>query len=566
MTVWIIAAAMSVAAMAAVLIPILRHREETEDPAAYDIEVYKDQLDQVGHDYDRGLMTAEQAQAAKTEISRRILNADARRSERQGNQTKRSPGQMIFATLLALSVPAAALGLYAVQGEPNIAGVPFAERPAAPTQTASNAASPMNLETAAATLSKKLAEEPENLEGWLLLARTYMSMQRYEAAVTAYQKAVALDGENADITSGYGEALYLEAGEVVTPASRAAFRETLRRQPGEPRARFYLALAEDQAGDKQKALDGWVALVADSPADAPWLPSVRARIEQAAKALDLDVASVMPQPKPPRGETPPLGAPVRGPTDADVAEAAKQSPAERTDRIQAMVDGLAARLEENPRDFQGWMQLIRSYAVLKDKDKAVAALAKARETFKAAPFPSQQLAALAGELGLEESTGPRGPTQEQIADARNMAPEDQQAMIASMVEQLADRLKDNPNDVAGWTQLARSYAVLNQTDKAKDALAQALKISPNNVDLLVLYGRTVRALNQDRQTPESIETMRKVLAIAPTHVEALWFLGGAEATAGRKDEAKSLWERAIAQFPPGAPERAQLRARIDQLN
>jgi cytochrome c-type biogenesis protein CcmH len=120
-------------------------------------------------------------------------------------------------------------------------------------------------------------------------------------------------------------------------------------------------------------------------------------------------------------------------------------------------------------------------------------------------------------------------------------------MIASMVEQLADRLKDNPNDIAGWTQLARSYVVLKQTDNAKDALAQALKIAPDNVDILVLYGRTVRAINEDRQTPESIETMRKILAIAPTHVEA-------------------LWERAIAQFSSGAPERAQLRQRIDQLN
>ena len=80
-----------------------------------------------------------------------------------------------------------------------------------------------------------------------------------------------------------------------------------------------------------------------------------------------------------------------------------------------------------------------------------------------------------------------------------------------------------------------------------------------------MYGRTERAMHGNRSTPESLDAMRKVLAQAPNHVEALWYLGGAAAEAGNKEEARSLWELAIAQFQAGAPERAQLRARIDQL-
>jgi cytochrome c-type biogenesis protein CcmH len=564
MTVWLIAAAMSIAATAVLLIPLLRRRNTVEDPAAYDVEVYKDQLVQVGQDYDRGLLSTEQAQAAKTEISRRLLNADSRRTAAMDPRKERGTAQYGLTAILALLVPAGALGLYAISGAPNVAGVPFAERPAGQTQTASGAA-PLNLEAAATQLSSRLAEKPDDLNGWVLLARTYMSMQRYPAAAGAYEKALGLDAGNANLSSGYGEALFLAAGEIVTPASRAAFEETLKRQPDEPRSRFYIALAEEQAGDKQKALDLWLALVADSPADAPWLPSVRARITETATALGHDVAAIMPKPKPPQGTRPPVGAPNKGPTAAEIAEAEALSPEERIQRVRSMVGGLAARLKESPKDFQGWMQLIQSYNVLGEKDKALAALAKAREIFKAAPFPTQRLAALAGKLNLE-GDGPRGPTQEQMAAAQNMSQGDQQAMIASMVERLAERLKENPNDVTGWTQLARSYAVLKQNGKAKDALSQALKFAPKNVDLMILYGRTVRSMNGDRQTTESIETMRKILAVSPTNVEALWFLGGAEASAGRKDEAKAIWERAIAQFPPGAPERAQLRARIDQLN
>ncbi len=565
MTVWVIAAAMSIVGTAIVLIPLFWRRDAGEDAAEYDIEVYKDQLNQVGQDYDRGLLSAEQAQAAKTEISRRLLHADSRRIQTTIIPNKASTAQYFLAAVLALAVPGGALGLYAIQGAPNIVGIPFAERTSERAQTAGQG-TPMNLEAAAAKLSSRLAENPDDLNGWVLLARTYLSMQRYPAAVTSYEKALGLDAGNANLTSGYGEALFLAAGEVVTPASRTAFEETLKLQPNEPRSRFYLALAEEQAGDRQKAVDLWVALVADSPADAPWLPSTRARINAAATALGLDVATIMPKPQPPRGSRPPVGTqPQRGPTDADVADAASLSPEERGERIRGMVRGLAARLKENPKDFQGWMQLIRSYSVMGATDKAQAALTKAREIFKAAPFPTQKLAVLAGELKLE-GENPRGPTQEQVAAAQNMSREDQQAMIQSMVSQLAERLKDDPNDVTGWTQLARSYTVLKQTDKAKEALAAALKVAPKNVDLLILYGRTVRAVNGERQTPESIETMRKVLAIAPNHVEALWFLGGAEATAGRKGEARALWERAITQFPPNAPERAQLRTRIDQLN
>jgi cytochrome c-type biogenesis protein CcmH len=245
-------------------------------------------------------------------------------------------------------------------------------------------------------------------------------------------------------------------------------------------------------------------------------------------------------------------------------EAAKLSPEERAERIQAMVEGLAAKLEENPQNFQGWIQLIRAYTVRKQPDKAKEALSKARKVFEKAPFPTQQLAELANELGLE-GDAPRGPTQEDVQAAQEMSPEDRQEMIKGMVAQLAERLKENPNDLPGWTRLARSYAVLQQNDKAKEALAQALKIAPGNVDLLILFGRTARSMNGDRSTPESLDAMRKVLTLKPTHVEALWFLGGAAADAGKKDEAKSLWERAIAQFPAGAPERSQLRARIDQL-
>jgi cytochrome c-type biogenesis protein CcmH len=181
----------------------------------------------------------------------------------------------------------------------------------------------------------------------------------------------------------------------------------------------------------------------------------------------------------------------------------------------------------------------------------------------------QQLAELARELNLESAAqpaeAPRGPSREQMAEAQNMAPEDRQAMIEGMVAQLAERLKENPDDVAGWTRLAQSYGVLQQPEKAQDALAQATRVAPENVDLLILYGRTIRSANGDKSTTESLAAMRKVLALAPANMEALWFVGDAEAAAGNKDVAKAMWGKIVPQLPEGSRERAQVQQRIDAL-
>ena len=564
MTVWIIAVLMSTVATAGLLLPLVWRRNRGDNSAAYDIEVYKDQLNQVGQDYDRRLLSAEQAQAAKTEISRRLLQADTRLQVSLNRSAKTKPTRQIAViALVALIVPLGALSFYSYQGAPGIAGMPFAERTSEQPQTA-RSRPPMNLEAAATQLRERLTKNPNDLRGWLLLARTYVSIQQFPQAVSAFEKALSLENGNANIISSYGEALYLAAGEVVTPASRTAFEETLKIRPDDTRSRYYLALSEYQAGDKKKALHSWAALVGDSPADAPWLSSVRTRAAEAAKELGLDVATVIPQPLPPSGDVEESQQPARGPMPASIEEAANLSSEERDERIRGMVDGLAAKLENNPRDFQGWMQLIRSYAVLKETNKAKKALAKAREVFARAPFPKQQLAALASQLGLQ-GEAPRGPTEEDVKAAQEMSPEDRQTMIESMVAQLAERLEENPDDLAGWARLARSYAVLGKLDKAKEALSSGLRAAPNNVDLLVLFGRTVRKMNGNRSTSESLDAMRKVLALAPTQVEALWFLGDAAAEVGNKEKAKSLWERAILQFPAGAPERAQLRTRIDQL-
>lgn len=239
--------------------------------------------------------------------------------------------------------------------------------------------------------------------------------------------------------------------------------------------------------------------------------------------------------------------------------------------IRGMVAGLAAKLEEDPANFEGWKRLIRSYSVLGEKALAKEALDNALAQFTRAPFVKRQLLALGQEFGLnaapatETSPAPRGPSAEEMRAAQEMSPEEQREMIEGMVSRLASRLAENPNDLQGWIRLARSYNVLGKPNDARTAMAKATKMAPENVDILTLYARTIRVAAGNKPTADSIEIMQKVLTLQPANVEALFFAGLAAAGAGDKAEARRLWEKAQSGLPQDSQERAALQRQIDGL-
>ena len=189
-----------------------------------------------------------------------------------------------------------------------------------------------------------------------------------------------------------GEAIVWANDGVVVPEAVRVFRHALETQPDDPVSRFHLALARAQAGEVQEAYEMWLALAADTPADAAWRGDLEGLIRQAAEVLGVE-----PELAP---SAPGVAEAPSGPTADDVAAAAEMSPDERTEMIRGMVEGLAARLEENPDDAQGWRRLARSYAVLGEPEKALDTLRRAVE------FAPDDLAtlrayarALAGDIG-----------------------------------------------------------------------------------------------------------------------------------------------------------------------
>ncbi|MFN3591403.1 MAG: hypothetical protein ACK4TG_04370, partial [Thermaurantiacus sp.] len=175
----------------------------------------------------------------------------------------------------------------------------------------------------------------------------------------------------------------------ITPAAREIFRRAVAASPQDARARYYLAAARDQAGDTEGAIADWLTLLNEDP-DAPWTAPLRDIISQRAAAAGVDVSGRLPAPAAARPPGAPPGV-MAAPTPDQVAEANSLSPADRQAMVQGMVDGLEARLTENPRDLEGWQRLIRARMVLGEQDRARVAYARAQEAFAGSPAEQAQL-------------------------------------------------------------------------------------------------------------------------------------------------------------------------------
>jgi cytochrome c-type biogenesis protein CcmH len=228
------------------------------------------------------------------------------------------------------------------------------------------------IEAAVAAVEARLTAKPDDGKGWAVIAPVYMRLERYSEAAHAYTEALRILGEDPLRRAAYGEALVAAAGGVVTDEARQAFDRALTDKPGQPQARYYLALAAEQDGKKADAIMDYQSLLGDSPPDAPWRSVVNARLA----AL--------------KGEPAPT-------TDAAAIPEAQRP------MIEGMVSKLATRLASNGGGVDEWSRLIRAYTVLHEADKAKAALVDAHKALASDANAVASLDALARNLGLGDA-------------------------------------------------------------------------------------------------------------------------------------------------------------------
>ena len=359
---WLVLALMTAAAMFAVLWPLARSRRV--DDNASDVVIYRDQLHEIERDRASGTIGTAEADAARVEVSRRLLAAADAQAPPAADPALRLRHRRWTAVAAFVVIPLGAICVYLVLGSPDLPGQPLAQRFAAPADANSVAGLIARVET-------HLERNPDDGRGWDVVAPIYMRLGRFDDAIRAYRSALKLEGETADRQASLGEALAGAAGGVITTDAKGAFERALVLDKSNPRAQFYLGLAAEQDGRASEAVDRWQSLIAHAPADAPWLAYVRealARVE------------------PSRAQTQGSGAPAgSGPSAQDVASAAEMPPSERDQMVRGMVERLAARLSADGSDVEGWLRLMRAYVVLGELGKARAAAADARRALASDP-------------------------------------------------------------------------------------------------------------------------------------------------------------------------------------
>src|SRR3974390_2010947 len=434
MTLWLVFAVMTAAAIFAVLWPLGRRKPLRE---GNDVAVYRDQLDEIGRDRSAGLIGEAEAAAARIEVSRRLLAAvDVAAAEKPAPEAAAGRRRQVTAIVGLVLLPIGAVLLYLALGSPDLPGQPVATRTTAPNDH--------SIETMVAQVENHLLQNPDDGRAWEVLAPVYMRIGRYDDAAKAWSNSIRLNGSPEVGEAEYGQALVAAANGVVPADAKAAFERALKLDKDDVMARYFMGMAADQDGRRADADKNWGGLLATAPPGAPWVETVR-------HALNRDIAAATSEPS------------------------ASGAAPEHDANIEAMVARLADQLKKDGSNVQGWVQLVRSYRTLGQNDKAEVALADARTALAGDTDKLNQLSAGVDGRATEAeppapivppTSGPAGPSAADIAAAAQMKPEDQNQMIRGMVARLADKLKQDGSDVDGWQRLLRRYMVLGGKDRA----------------------------------------------------------------------------------------------------
>jgi cytochrome c-type biogenesis protein CcmH len=434
MILWLMMTVMITAAAVCLTVPLVRRFDHRCDDGASALAVYRDQLQEVERDLCEGAINDTQAETARIEVKRRILAAD--RSSQVNISTPSARERSFVLVAAAGIVVLGSVGLYAVTGRPDLAsgtrplradagedavtilsaatlGHPTGGLAAAGAMRSSDAeasskAGLPSVEEMTARLVARLSQHPDDIEGWRTLGWSYLNLGRFSEATAAYAKAIKLDPANAELRGDRIEAMVESANGAVTAEAKTAIAEALGLDPRNARARFFEGLSKEQDGDKAAALAEWTELLKVADPEQGWVADLKTRMSELRHDMGIGdaAASDRPEPaiagfssKPSPGRATALPT-ERGPTAEDARAGEAMSPDDRSAMIRGMVDGLASRLEQSPRDADGWIKLIRARSVLGESDLAKQALVRSLQVFADEAAERDRIAASARQLGL----------------------------------------------------------------------------------------------------------------------------------------------------------------------
>lgn len=404
---WVLTAAMTIMVAAAILRPFLGRAVTVAEPAAaYDLGVYRDQLREVERDVKRGVLTADEAERLRTEIGRKILDADRAMAKHTAPATGRA--RPWIAAVLLVAAVAGSAAIYWRLGNPGMPDLPLAARIAAaderlgalPSQAEAEANAPGRPAPQAdpeylrliEQLREAVARRPDDLQGLALLAEHEARLGNTAAAREAQERLIALRGSNVTAMDHVRlAALMIEAaGGFVSAEARAQIDTALQIDPNDGQARYLAGLMYAQNDRPDLAFRVWRDLLENGPVDAPWVPSIRQLMPELAWLAGE-----------PNYQPPPLAASALPGPDADaMAAASEMTPEEQQQMITGMVRNLEARLTGGGGPPAEWARLITSLVRIGDEPRAREMLARAQAIYGGTPQAMEIIDRAAATVGL----------------------------------------------------------------------------------------------------------------------------------------------------------------------
>ena len=284
---WTITAGLIVLAMAFVALPLMRKGvANTITSDELNLAVFKQQLAELDSDLEAGILDQIRYDAARKDLEKELLTDVSGVPETPDHKTS---GQAMAAT--ALLVPAAALVLYYTLGSPEI--IPrLAQQPGTPPQQTaqSQPGGSQNLppmEELVRRLAAKMEENPDNLEGWIMLGRSYMALNDHPAAIDAYQRAMEINDQDISLLLAYSEAIATTNGNDFTGRAAPMVEKAFQLEPENPNVLWLAGILAYQSSQFESAIQRWSSLRGKLTPQSSELESVNSAIDDARSQLGL---------------------------------------------------------------------------------------------------------------------------------------------------------------------------------------------------------------------------------------------------------------------------------------
>jgi cytochrome c-type biogenesis protein CcmH len=288
---WVIAAIMVAIALAFVLPPLLATADAKPEDASKEsnVSVYRDQLAELDADLRNGIISEEQYQQDRDAIERRMLE-DVSADEGDAAKLSAVSSDRRPAYAIAVAIPVLAIALYLQIGNPRLQPQ---GRPAAPADSsAADSSQPdsqmtqPNIQANVAALEKRLEQNPNDVQGWTMLARSYTSMEKYQQASDAYAKATALKTDDADLWADYAFTTAMTNGQRLQGKPQELIAKSLKLDPDNPKALELAGSAAFETKDYKQAVVYWQRLLAKTPAGSELARTIGQRLDQAKKLAE----------------------------------------------------------------------------------------------------------------------------------------------------------------------------------------------------------------------------------------------------------------------------------------